>query len=139
MADFLYYWQRFSADTASGEIYKLNQGSPILNDVAVGDDLWAIGLSSPSTYALLARLTVCEVGQNRAGSPDDKQYGKYYIRSSPSLANYFSCQTDAEGLVRSLSIKCDAATLGQSFQGWSAVRKLSEDDRRKLIAFASTI
>lgn len=133
MADFLYYWKRHKSDLAAGPIYKLNQNSSVMKSISVGDDVWAFGLVAPDAYAIIARFTVAEVGENAPGSHDAVEYGQAYLRSTPSLTNYVVTQVDAEPLIRSLSVRCDGAILGQCFQGGAAVRALDQSDRLALI------
>ena len=134
--DFLYYWKLFREDTANGPIFKLNQNSPAMHEICVGDDVWALALTSAGAYDLVARFTVTETGANPAGSPDDMKYGRAFFRSNASLTNYFGKQRgDAEAVVRGLSIRAEGTVLGQCFQGNAAVRSLTLDDRKRLIQY----
>lgn len=38
----LYYWKDYRDNTAGGPIFKLNQKTPKLHEVAPGDSAWAI-------------------------------------------------------------------------------------------------
>lgn len=132
--DFLYYWKLFKEDTANGPIYKLNQNSPVMQEISAGDDVWALALTSAGAYDLVARFTVTETGRNPACSPDDLKYGRTFFRSTAPLSNYFANQKgSAEAVIRALSIKADGAVLGQCFQGNAAVRPLTLDDRKRLV------
>jgi hypothetical protein len=134
--DFLYYWQLFREDTANGPIFKLNQNSPVMEDISIGDDVWALALTSAGAYDVVARFTVTGTGRNPAGSPEDVKYGRAFFRSTKSLSNYFDIQKgDAEAAVRTLSINARGAVLGQCFQGHAAVRPLSPSDRERLIRY----
>jgi hypothetical protein len=137
--DHLYYWQRHGSDTRAGPIYKLNQNSAAMQQIALGDDVWAIGLAGPASYRLIARFTVSEIGVNPSSSADFSEYGKYFFKSSAFLTSYFPPTRDVEAMVRTLSVTTNGQHLGQCFQGHAAVRPLCWSDRLALIDFASSL
>lgn len=135
--DYLYYWKLFKDDLQNGPIFKLNQNSPILSDVCVGDDVWTIGLVGQGLYSIISRHTVTETGENALGSSDRATYGRWYIKSLPSLSNYFEDHDSVEDTIRCLSIRTEGKVLGQCFQGNAAVRRLTPEDRVAILTHLS--
>lgn len=89
------------------------------------------------TYVLAADLVVVAVTENRPGY----RYGRYRVWGHLQESRYFDVDVgpDFEPVVRVLSITAAASTLGQSFQGLAAVRRLSPGDARLLAQFASDL
>ena len=57
------------------------------------------------------------------------------------MSRYFNveAQPNVEHLIRSLSCKTDATILGRAFQGNSAVRKITDEDQKILLQYASIL
>lgn len=130
MAWRLYYWRDYAKDTADGPIYKLNQNSPNMVGLAPGDIVWAIASIEPGRYVLAAEFKVEHAGKNPTTDPDRERYGTYFFVAAPSSSRYFNAdrQPSVQAIIRNLSIKVDADSLGMSFQGSNGVRILSYRD-----------
>jgi hypothetical protein len=62
----LYYWTRdnYVRNMDSRDWFHLNQGSPLLREVAEGESLWAFTRNSRGTFVLAAELVVTAKGLN---------------------------------------------------------------------------
>lgn len=138
----LYRWRRENyveditfLDRAAG--LELAQNSTTFAEATPGERLWAFTRRHDGTYVLGAQLRVGRVEEAGSAAP----YGRYRAFPQPGTTVLYDVQQgrDAEDLIRSLSIPADAAILGQSFQGGSAVRRLSGEDDARLEVFAAEL
>ena len=125
---FVYYWRAYRENVATGPLLQLNQGSPMMREVAPGDVVWAITNTAPGTYALATRFAVSETGVNPPGSPEAK-WGSHFFRSSKERVVYF--QTEAQPTVGDVIVRLGLADesrkVGLSFQGASGLRPVMGD------------
>lgn len=132
----LYYWRgdNYRRDLDMGVAYHLNQANPLLHQIEKGESLWAFTSQRDGQYALAAELVI----KAKTVNPPNFHYGKYRVWGDVSYSRYFHVadQANIEPLIRSLSCKTDARILGHSFQGYRAVRIISEDDHHILKEFA---
>lgn len=136
----IYHWRRENYVEDIGRFnpaagLELEQNSPTFAEAGLGERLWAFTRRPDGTYVLAAQLRVGRVEETGPGA----QYGRYRIFPQPGTTVLYDVQQghDAEDLIRSLSVRADAAVLGQSFQGGSAVRRLSGEDDARLEVFAA--
>jgi 5-methylcytosine-specific restriction enzyme A len=133
----LYYWKpRIYArdrDYGLGDFH-LNQNSPAMLQVGLGDSLWAFTRNARGTYVLAAELIVRAVTHNTAGY----KYGKYRIWGDLRRSRYFDVElgADIEPVIRALTIRSQAQHLGQAFQGHAAVRPITPADHQALVTFS---
>ncbi len=129
----LYYWRpdNYRRDLDMGAGFHLNQANPLLHEVDYGDSVWAFTRRSDGTYAFAAYLIV----KAKTINPPKFRYGRYRVWGDLVCSRYFSVnqQSNAEDIIRSLSIKTDAKILGRAFQGHAAVRRLSGQDNERLL------
>jgi hypothetical protein len=136
----LYHWR--------GEIYRqdaqrlrpgleltLEQNSPVMGEAEPGDQLWAFTRREDGRYVLAAALRTG--GKPAQAAP--LGYGVYPVTAEPGSTVLYDIANgeDVEPVIRGLSIKADAAILGQSFQGAAAVRWLNQTDSASLATFAA--
>jgi hypothetical protein len=135
----LYFWRgdNYRRDLDMGAGYNLNQANPLLHSIDIGDSLWAFTRTRLGEYVLAAELVVSAKTRN----PKTFRYGSYRLWGSLEKSRYFLVdeQPSVEHLIRGLSCSPRAGLLGQSFQGRSAVRKISLADHRLLHAFAKSL
>jgi hypothetical protein len=136
----LYYWRsdnyhRDLSDTDGW--YHLNQTSPLLHEIDIGDSLWAFTRNQKKRYVLAAELVV----KTKSLNPPDFEYGPYRAWGDVQRSRYFEIETQPsiEPVIRRLSCTTNAKVLGQSFQGHSAVKRISLDDHRLLIQAAANL
>lgn len=122
----------------SGKSYVFNQNNELILDIKDGQHTWIFTRRRDKTYVLA--LDLAAIG-NQVNQPNMSgySYGKYQVKGDKKNSRYFNVEQgkDIEMLIRSLSFKPQAAILGQSFRGRNGVRKLTDYDDEKLIAFAS--
>lgn len=135
----LYYWRpdNYRRDRRFGFGYHLNQDSPVLARAAKGDTVWAFTRDRLGRYVLAAALVVRAVTRNTPGY----RYGRFRVWGDLDCTRYFDVDASpgAEELVRHLKVRVRAENLGQSFQGWSAVRRLDAGDHQLLAGFAADL
>ena len=135
----LYYWRgdNYRRDLDMGAGYHLNQSNPLLHQIEIGDSLWAFTRNRSGQYVLAAELVVKAKTEN----PPNFRYGRYRIWGDIHLSRYFQVdgQPNIEQIIRSLSCKADARILGQSFQGLSAVKHITQHDNLILQAIARSL
>jgi 5-methylcytosine-specific restriction enzyme A len=136
----LYYWRpdNHYRDRSFGFGYHLNQGSSALAAAMPGDSVWAITRRKrDGLYVLAAELVVRAVTHN----PPNYRYGAYRVWGDLERSRYFDTDAapNSEPLVRALGITARSRHLGQSFQGYAAVRKISATDHSLLAAFADSL
>ncbi len=132
----LYYWRgdNYRRDLDHGVGFHLNQASPVLHTIDIGDSLWAFTRAADGRYVLAAELVVSARTRNPAGY----RYGPYRVWGDLGRSRYFSsaAQPDITPVIRGLSIRAGGQVLGHAFQGHSAVRRLAAEDHRFLAAYA---
>lgn len=113
-----------------GAGYHLNQANPLLHQIEIGDSLWAFTRRRDGIYVLAAEL----VTKAKTINPPNFRYGKYRIWGDIAYSRYFRIenQPGIENVIRSLSCQVNAAILGHSFQGRSAVKLISRTDSELL-------
>ena len=133
----LYHWQRenYVGDIArmnAGVELELQQSSPAFAAAAPNERLWAFTRHADNSYRIAAQVHVSQV----LAAPDGS-YGQYRAQPRPGSTVLYDVEggQDVEGLIRGLSISAAAAVLGQSFQGGSAVRRITDEDDAQLQAF----
>ncbi len=130
----IYYWRRdnYIRDLAMGAGYHLNQASPSLHRIELGDSLFAFTRNKLGKYVFAAELVIGAKTLN----PPNYRYGRYRVWGDLSKSRYFKVdnQPNAELIIRSLSCHIAAKILGQAFQGRSAVRQLNQKDYEILLA-----
>lgn len=135
----LYYWRpdNYHRDLDYGAGYHLNQASPLLHEIEIGDSLWAFTRNQRGRYVLAAELVV----KAKTHNPPRFRYGRYRIWGDLYRSRYFEVeeQPSVEQVIRALSITAEARYLGQSFQGRAAVRQLSSTDHRTLSVVAANL
>jgi hypothetical protein len=128
----LYYWRgdNYGRDLDMGVGYHLNQANPLLQQINVGDSVWAFTRRKDGFYVLAAELVVKAKTQN----PPKYRYGRYRVWGDLQFSRYFQVdqQPSIENVIRSLSVKINARILGQSFQGLAAVKRISKEDHEIL-------
>jgi 5-methylcytosine-specific restriction enzyme A len=131
-----YYWRpdNYRRDLDFGAGYHLNQGSPVLHHVEVGDSVWAFTRDTAGRYVLAAGLVVRARTRNAPGF----RYGPYRVWGDLKLSRYFAVdgQADQEPVLRAVSGRHSAKVLGTAFQGRAAVRILSTEGHAMLSAVA---
>lgn len=124
----LYYWRadNYRRDLDMGAGYHLNQANPLLHRIEIGDSLWAFTRNNAGQYALAAELVVKAKTQN----PPKFRYGRYRLWGNIHYSRYFQVegQPGIEQIIRALSCKTNARALGQSFQGYNAVKLINQQD-----------
>lgn len=132
----LYYWRgdNYRRDLDLGAGYHLNQGSPRLHDIEIGDSLWAFTRLPDGRYVLAAELVV----QAKTFNPPRFRYGRYRLWGDLRRSRYFAAngQANVEQVIRRLSIRPQGDPLGRSFQGHSAVRRITRNDHQLLAELA---
>jgi 5-methylcytosine-specific restriction enzyme A len=135
----LYHWRgdNYRRDLDFGAGYHLNQSNPLLHEIDVGDSLWAFTRRSDGLYVLAAELVVSAKTLN----PKSFRYGRYRLWGDLRRSRYFAAdgQPDVSVLIRNLSVRAGGSVLGQAFQGHAAVRRITEDDHRRLTAYAAAL
>ena len=136
----LYYWRpdNYKRDRAFGFGYHLNQGSPAMRGAVAGDSLWAFTRRQrDGQYVLAAELIVRAVTQN----PKKYRYGRWRIWGDVERSRYFDVDVcpRVEPVVRELGVSTASPSLGRSFQGHAAVRRLSEEAHRILSAYSGDL
>lgn len=135
----LYYWRgdNYYTDLDMGAGYHLNQANSLLHEIDLGDSLWAFTRSKIGTYVLAAELVV----KAKTFNPTNFRYGKYRIWGDLRKSRYFQVdsQPSVEQVIRRLSCRTEAEKLGHSFQGYSAVRKISLHDHQILSVAAKEL
>jgi 5-methylcytosine-specific restriction protein A len=132
----LYYWRadNYWRDLDLGVGYHLNQANPLMHEIDLGDSLWAFTRAKNGRYVLAAELIV----RAKTLNPPNFRYGKYRVWGDLFSSRYFQAenQPGVEQIIRHLSFRAEATNLGQSFQGFAAVRKLTLADHALLAASA---
>lgn len=133
----LYYWRpdNHRRDLDYGAGFHLNQKNPLLHEVQLGQSPWAFTRSRASRYVLAAELVV----KARTFNSVRFRYGPYRVWGDLDPSHYVETdgQPGIEHVVHSLSVTANARLLGQSFQGLSAVKVLTDDDRAVLSALSA--
>jgi hypothetical protein len=135
----LYFWRgdNYRRDLDLGVGFHLNQASPLLHEITVGESLWAFTRKFDGRYALAAELVVSAKTMNAHGF----RYGPYRVWGNLRQSRYFGVdgQADISPLIRSLAIEAKAGVLGRSFQGKAAIRTIAEQDHGRLRAYADVL
>lgn len=132
----LYYWRadNYRRDLDMGAGYHLNQATPLLHQIEIGESLWAITRIKTGRYVLAAELIV----KAKTRNPPGFRYGGYRLWGDINYSRYFETegQPGVEQIIRALSCKVNARILGQSFQGYNAVKLINHYDHLLLLAAA---
>lgn len=135
----LYYWRgdNHRRDLDFGAGYHLNQASPVLHQIEIGDSLWAFTRRSDGVYVIAAELVVSAKTMN----PKGYRYGPYRIWGDLRASRYFDVQgqPDITWLIRRLSVSARGDVLGRAFQGRAAVRRLSVEDHQYLYSYSGAL
>ena len=135
----LYFWRgdNYRRDLDYGVGFHLNQATPLLHRIDIGESLWAFTRKPDGRYVLAAQLVISAKTMN----PKGFRYGPYRIWGSLTRSRYFSIdgQPDVSMLIRNLGIEARAGVLGRSFQGKAAVRTLSEAAHARLLTYAERL
>jgi 5-methylcytosine-specific restriction protein A len=135
----IYYWRgdNYRRDLDYGAGYHLNQNNPLLHEIDIGDSLWAFTRTKIKRYVLAAELVV----RAKTRNPTNYRYGSYRIWGDLNKSRYFASedQPSVEQVIRNLSIRPSAKSLGHSFQGKAAVRKISAGDHQLLTMVAKDL
>ena len=133
----LYYWRgdNYRRDVDSirpGDDLDLAQNSPLFRDVAPDEQIWAFTRLEDGRYVLAASY------RSTLSQPTTSGYGAYRVRASPGSTTMYDLAggADIEPIIRRLSVPARAKILGHSFQGTSAVRRLSGRDDSAIATFA---
>ena len=139
MSHLLYYWRgdNYRRDLDHGVGFHLNQASPVLHHIDLGQSLWAFTRRADGVYVIAAELIAKAKTLNAA----NYRYGRFRVWGDLTLSRYFAAdgQPDITGFVRSLSVKAGGDVLGRAFQGRAAVREISQQDHELLRAYASKL
>lgn len=134
-----YYWRpdNYQRDLDLGAGYHLNQANPLLHKIELGDSLWAFTRNKQGRYVLAAELIIKAKTEN----PPNFRYGRYRVWGDIDFSRYFKidCQPSFEQVIRGLSIKARARYLGQSFQGFAAIKEISLGDHLLLRELACNL
>ena len=132
----LYHWvgKNYRRDLDWGAGYHLNQSSPLLHEIDLGDSLWAFTRTPAGKYVLATELVV----RAKTRNPRRYRYGTYRLWGDLKRSRYFRAegQPDISELVRGLSVRATAPVVGSSFQGHAAVRRLTPADHQVLAEYA---
>ncbi len=92
----LYFWRgdNYRRDLDHGVGFHLNQASPLLHQIRVGESLWAFTRRTDGPYALAAELVVSAKTMNQKGF----RYGPYRVWGDLARSRYFSI--DGQPLVK---------------------------------------
>jgi 5-methylcytosine-specific restriction enzyme A len=135
----LYYWRgdNYCRDLDMGAGYHLNQANPLLHRIEIGDSLWAFTRRRDGIYVLVAELII----KAKTINPPNFRYGKYRVWGDINYSRYFQVanQLSVENVIRGLSCKTNARILGLSFQGYSAVKLISQKDAEILRMLATEL
>lgn len=135
----LYYWRgdNYYTDLDMGAGYNLNQANPLLHKIDLGDSLWAFTRAKMGNYVLAAELVV----KAKTLNPTGFKYGRYRLWGDLRKSRYFQVddQASVEQVIRQLSCRTEAEKLGQSFQGYSAIRRISLEDHQVLSIVAKEL
>jgi 5-methylcytosine-specific restriction enzyme A len=135
----LYYWRRdnYRRDLDMGAGYHLNQPNALMHEIDLGDSLWAFTRTTQGRYVLAAELVV----RAKTYNPPNFRYGRYRLWGDLKRSRYFMVeeQPSVDQVIRSLSVKAQAAVLGSSFQGHAAVRRINQHDHVILNAAAQDL
>jgi 5-methylcytosine-specific restriction enzyme A len=139
MSHLLYFWRgdNYLRDLDFGVGFNLNQTSPTMHRIDVGESLWALSRSRDGVYVLAAEL----IAKTKTLNPRGYRYGRYRVWGDLTHSRYFAAdaQPDVTTLVRSLSITARGDALGRAFQGNAAVREITDGDHRVLAAYATRL
>jgi hypothetical protein len=83
----LYYWRgdNYYRDLDMGAGYHLNQASPLLHKIEIGDSLWAFTRRRDGIYVLAAELIV----KAKTTNPPNFRYGKYRVWGDINYSSTF--------------------------------------------------
>ena len=139
----LFFWRGdyYCKDMGQGKYYgtskayELNQNNELMLNLKPGEHVWAFTRRPDKSYVLAADLVVTRTRNN----PPRHEYGRYGVLGDTRSSRYFDVRvsSDAECVIRSLSVCTGAAILGHSFRGRNGVRLLTPSDEQKLITFSS--
>jgi hypothetical protein len=139
MSHLLYYWRgdNYRRDLDFGVGFHLNQASPVLHRINLGESLWAFTRRRDGVYCVAAQL----VAKAKTLNGRTYRYGRYRLWGDLSASRYFATdgQPDVTTLVRSLSIRAAGDVLGRSFQGHAAVREIGDADHAVLLRYAAPL
>jgi hypothetical protein len=127
----------YRRDLDMGAGYHLNQASPTLHRIDIGDSLWAFTRAKDKRYVLAAELVV----KAKTFNPPSFRYGRHRVWGHLARSRYFRVDgaPSVEHVVRQLSITARGPVLGRAFQGAAAVRVISLHDHQVLAAFAENL
>lgn len=136
----LYFWKtsQFVKDNKSeltDEPLELSQDSAVMTE-AVDQRLWAFTRDCDGIYVLAASMIVGHVVQTNSSLGAYTAYARAGTSERYRLVNPV---VNFEPVVKSLSISAEAPVLGSSFQGTSAVRRLTEEDDLHIEEFANRL
>ena len=135
----LYYWRNdnYVKDLDYGAGYHLNHSNPLLHDIDIGDSLWAFTRVKKTTYALACELVI----KARTFNPPNFRYGKYRVWGDLEKSRYFNVNENIsiEQIIRTFKISNKAQVLGQSFQGFASVKKISIAEHQVLAATSKNL
>ena len=135
----LYFWRgdNYRNDLDEGVAFHLNQSSPRLHGIDLGDSVWAFTRNTRGRYVLAAELVVRAKTHNPKGYP----YGPYRVWGDRERSRYFAIDEgpSVEPLIRTFALPVGEGVLGRSFQGPGAVRSLSLLDHTALRVFARNL
>jgi 5-methylcytosine-specific restriction enzyme A len=120
-----------------GAGYHLNQASPLLHSIDIGDSLWAFTRNKDKRYILAAELVIKAKTQN----PPNFRYGRFRVWGDIKHSRYFVTeqQPSVELVLRNLSCTINSRVLGQSFQGRAAVKSITQEDHLLLLSIAKDL
>lgn len=135
----LYYWRsdNYYRDLDIGVGFHLNQANPMLHNVEKGDSLWAFTRNKEGRYVLAAELIV----KAKTRNPPSFRYGQFRLWGDLRYSRYFKVdgQPSIEQVIRLLSCQTNARILSMSFQGYAAVKRITAEDHRILLAAAKEL
>ena len=130
----LYHWRdvNYRSDLGGGIAWHLNQKSARLHAIDPGDSLWAFTRDREKRYVLAAELVV----RAKTFNPPGYAYGPHRVWAEPARSRFFRVegQRAIEPVIRALSLRPEATTLGQAFQGPGAVRSITQADHAMFVA-----
>lgn len=141
MSHLLYYWRsdHYLQDLDNGVGFHLNQASPSLHKINIGESLWAFTRNKKEDYVLAAQLVI----KAKTKNPPHYKYGHYRVWGDLIESRYFdiNIQKDISSIIKSFSIKTgkQSTVLGRAFQGNAAVREIQNQDHQFLFKHAKDI
>lgn len=132
----LLFFMRPERSTDDYDDYALYQRNPIMAEAEPGESVWIISRRQEG-YALIQQMIVAD----KAKPPGDDHPEEFKLPCDREQTISFDPdrQLDFVKMVGPLGIQVSAKILGHSFRGLNAVRPLSEEVHRRLLAYSKIL